>query len=127
MATSDDNKKQVALYAEKDISKLKVMALAETDSRAAKYAMSVGAASIAEGVTYPLDLTKTRLQLQGEVAAGDQVLKYRGMFQTAFGIVKEEVRINRVEISSEYFILRQESMFLRKFREIKIIRFKEKK
>jgi len=90
MATSDDNKKQVALYAEKDISKLKVMALAETDSRAAKYAMSVGAASIAECVTYPLDLTKTRLQLQGEVAAGDQVLKYRGMFQTAFGIVKEE-------------------------------------
>ena len=111
MATSDDNKKQVALYAEKDISKLKVMALAETDSRAAKYAMSVGAASIAEGVTYPLDLTKTRLQLQGEVAAGDQVLKYRGMFQTAFGIVKEEVRINRVEISTENFILRQELMF----------------
>ena len=109
MATSDDNKKQVALYAEKDISKLKVMALAETDSRAAKYAMSVGAASIAEGVTYPLDLTKTRLQLQGEVAAGDQVLKYRGMFQTAFGIVKEEVCINRVQISTD-FILRQELM-----------------
>ena len=53
--------------------------------------MSVGAASIAETVTYPLDLTKTRLQLQGEVAAGEKVVKYRGMIQTAFGIVKEEV------------------------------------
>ena len=62
----------------------------ENDSKAAKYAMSVGAASIAETVTYPLDLTKTRLQLQGEVAAGEAVLKYRGMFQTALGIMKEE-------------------------------------
>ena len=63
----------------------------QTDSKPAKYAMSVGAASIAETVTYPLDLTKTRLQLQGEVAAGEKVVKYRGMIQTAFGIVKEEV------------------------------------
>lgn len=77
------------LHAENDITKLKVMQ-SENDSKAAKYAMSVGAASIAEAVTYPLDLTKTRLQLQGEIAAGEQMLKYRGMFQTAFGIVKEE-------------------------------------
>lgn len=53
------------LHAEHDITKLKVMQ-SENDSKAAKYAMSVGAASIAETVTYPLDLTKTRLQLQGK-------------------------------------------------------------
>ena len=46
------------LHAEKDISKLRVMQ--SNDSKPAKYAMSVGAASIAETVTYPLDLTKTR-------------------------------------------------------------------
>ena len=40
---------------------------------------------------YPLDLTKTRLQLQGEVAAGGKSTLYRGMFQTAYGIFKEEV------------------------------------
>ncbi len=67
------------------------MQLAEGDSMAAKYAMSVGAATIAEAVTYPLDLTKTRLQLQGEVIAGESNVKYRGMFKTAFGVVKEEV------------------------------------
>lgn len=82
--------KKNRLFAEVDIAKLKVMQSEE--SRAAKYAMSVGAASIAEAVTYPLDLTKTRLQLQGEIAAGEAGLKYRGMFQTAFGIAKEEVR-----------------------------------
>ena len=82
------------LHAENDITKLKVMQ-SENDSKAAKYAMSVGAASIAEAVTYPLDLTKTRLQLQGEIAAGEQMLKYRGMFQTAFGIVKEEVKFTK--------------------------------
>ena len=85
--TEDTDKK--GLHAERDISKLRVLQ-SENDSKAAKYMMSVGAASIAETVTYPLDLTKTRLQLQGEVAAGEQVLKYRGMFQTALGIVKEE-------------------------------------
>ena len=56
--------------------------------------MCVGAASIAETCTYPLDLTKTRLQLQGEVAAGEKSVIYRGMFQTAYGIFKEEVLIN---------------------------------
>ena len=33
-----------------------------------------------------------RLQLQGEVAAGDVKLAYRGMFKTALGIAKEEVK-----------------------------------
>ena len=87
---SESAKKKQRLHAEHDISKLRVIQ-SQTDSKPAKYAMSVGAASIAETVTYPLDLTKTRLQLQGEVAAGEKVVKYRGMIQTAFGIVKEEV------------------------------------
>ena len=59
-----------------------------------KYLLSVMAACVAEFVTYPLDLTKTRLQLQGEVAAGEKHVKYRGMFQTAKGIAIEEVNIS---------------------------------
>ena len=94
-ASSNSDKKRTSLHAEKDISKLKVMQ-SGTDSIPTKYAMSVGAASIAETVTYPLDLTKTRLQLQGEIAAGEKNVKrgdvnYRGMFRTALGIAKEEV------------------------------------
>lgn len=34
----------------------------------ATYIISVAAASVAETATYPLDLTKTRLQIQGEAA-----------------------------------------------------------
>lgn len=65
------------------------------DSFWATYLISVFAASIAETVTYPLDLTKTRLQIQGEAAAtatagGLKKAKYRGMFATARGIVREE-------------------------------------
>ncbi|XP_043659039.1 uncharacterized protein LOC122623774 isoform X3 [Drosophila teissieri] len=39
------------------------------DSFACTYIVSVVAASIAELATYPLDLTKTRLQIQGEGTA----------------------------------------------------------
>ncbi|XP_053950035.1 mitochondrial uncoupling protein 4 isoform X1 [Anastrepha ludens] len=66
------------------------------DSFACTYVVSVVAASIAELATYPLDLTKTRLQIQGEAAAVDLKSnkslnpKYRGMIATAFGIVREE-------------------------------------
>ncbi|GAB0185392.1 mitochondrial uncoupling protein 4 [Grus japonensis] len=47
-------------------------------------------------VTFPLDLTKTRLQVQGEAAihrngaAAGQAVPYRGMLRTAAGIVREE-------------------------------------
>lgn len=47
-------------------------------------------------VTFPLDLTKTRLQVQGEAAvhrngaAAGQAVPYRGMLRTAAGIVQEE-------------------------------------
>ncbi|ESO84771.1 hypothetical protein LOTGIDRAFT_221879 [Lottia gigantea] len=65
-----------------------------------KYALSVVAACVAESVTYPLDLTKTRLQIQGELAAhaGSSTIsstihdkkQYRGMLRTAYGIATEE-------------------------------------
>lgn len=87
MVESDAKRKR--LHAEHDIGKLRVIQ-SENDTTVRKYAMSVGAASIAEAVTYPLDLTKTRLQLQGEVAAGEHTTQYRGMFKTAFGVVREE-------------------------------------
>lgn len=87
---SKDKKPAKKLYAEEDISKLRVMK-SENDTIAKKYAMSVAAAAVAEVVTYPLDLTKTRLQLQGEVALGDgNGSHYRGMIRTALGIAKEE-------------------------------------
>ncbi|RZC37050.1 mitochondrial uncoupling protein 4 [Asbolus verrucosus] len=58
------------------------------------YMVSVVAAWNAELVTYPLDLTKTRLQIQGEIAnkKDAKMVKapYRGLFKTAVGIVKEE-------------------------------------
>uniref|UniRef100_W8ARX6 Mitochondrial uncoupling protein 4 n=1 Tax=Ceratitis capitata TaxID=7213 RepID=W8ARX6_CERCA len=41
------------------------------DSFACTYVVSVVAASVAELTTYPLDLTKTRLQIQGEAAASE--------------------------------------------------------
>lgn len=45
-------------------------------------------------MTYPLDLAKTRLQIQGELAnkKDERLVKtpYRGLFRTGVGIVKEE-------------------------------------
>ncbi|XP_054707819.1 mitochondrial uncoupling protein 4-like [Uloborus diversus] len=62
-----------------------------------KYFLSSCAASVAETATYPLDITKTRLQIQGETTIGksDGVhsrnnIKSRGMLHTAVGIVKDE-------------------------------------
>ncbi|KAK3761358.1 hypothetical protein RRG08_060925 [Elysia crispata] len=65
------------------------------ESFAFKYALSATAAVVAETVTYPLDLTKTRLQIQGERAQHvrtirSSVVPHRGMIATAAGIVQEE-------------------------------------
>jgi len=76
------------LYQEVDISKLAV--IKSNDTMARKYVMCVAAASVAETATYPLDLTKTRLQLQGELAVGGGQSQYRGMFKTGIGVVQEE-------------------------------------
>ena len=55
-----------------------------------KYALSVVAAFFAEFVTYPLDLVKTRLQIQGEGVSQVTRSQYRGMFRTMAGVVREE-------------------------------------
>ncbi|NWY66419.1 UCP4 protein, partial [Erithacus rubecula] len=63
--------------------------LPERWPRASKFALSACAAAVAELVTFPLDLTKTRLQIQGEAAAG-RAVPHRGMLRTAAGIAQEE-------------------------------------
>jgi hypothetical protein len=52
------------------------------DSFWCTYIISVAAASVAETATYPLDLTKTRLQIQGEAAnaAGKQMVEHAHLF-----------------------------------------------
>lgn len=72
-----------------------VGALPDKWPRLSKFVLSACAASVAELVTFPLDLTKTRLQIQGEAALkrfgeGDPAVPYRGMVRTAIGIVQEE-------------------------------------
>jgi len=59
------------------------------DSVVFKYALSCLAATVAETATYPLDLTKTRLQIQGERLHAGHTKKL-GMIQTAVGIVRNE-------------------------------------
>ncbi|XP_030760597.1 mitochondrial uncoupling protein 4 isoform X1 [Sitophilus oryzae] len=60
------------------------------DSLWCVYAVSVVAAWNAEFLTYPLDLIKTRLQIQGELNKNGGKVPYRGMLGTAVGITKEE-------------------------------------
>lgn len=62
------------------------------DSFQKKYILCCISATASETVTYPLDITKTRLQIQGEHASLEKFgkTKYRGMIKTAAGIVKEE-------------------------------------
>lgn len=55
-----------------------------------KYVLSVAAAAVAETATYPLDIVKTRLQVQGELMATGQHVQCRGFFRTLSGIVMEE-------------------------------------
>ncbi|CAL4103325.1 unnamed protein product, partial [Meganyctiphanes norvegica] len=59
-----------------------------------KYLLSCCAATAAECATYPLDLAKTRLQIQGERGLNGNAningTEYRGLVGTAVGIVREE-------------------------------------
>ncbi|KAJ8319475.1 hypothetical protein KUTeg_004566 [Tegillarca granosa] len=66
------------------------------DSFIVKYFLSVIAATVAETVTYPLDLTKTRLQIQGE--GGTTLGKRHGMIGTAVGIVYTGCRMSFYEV-----------------------------
>ncbi|RDD47571.1 Mitochondrial uncoupling protein 4 [Trichoplax sp. H2] len=61
------------------------------DSLAFVYVLSIGAATMSELVTFPLDLTKTRLIIQGEGVDKDLAKRqYRGMAKTLASVVKEE-------------------------------------
>jgi len=66
----------------------------DRESFAVKYCLTVTSAFVAETVTYPLDITKTRLQIQGEISKHVEKTvhsnPHRGMLATAFGIVREE-------------------------------------
>ncbi|KAI5651995.1 mitochondrial carrier protein domain-containing protein [Phthorimaea operculella] len=57
-----------------------------------RYGVAVLGAWAAEAATYPFDLTKTRLQIQSEVAAAKHgyKLEHHGMIKTAVGIAKKE-------------------------------------
>lgn len=63
-----------------------------TNSVFTRYTVAVIGACSAELVTYPFDLTKTRLQIQSEVATAKQgyTLENHGMIKTAAGIAKNE-------------------------------------
>ncbi|XP_039604890.1 mitochondrial uncoupling protein 4 isoform X1 [Polypterus senegalus] len=70
------------------------LSAAEKWPRMTKFMLSAFAAALAEIVTFPLDLTKTRLQIQGELTHqlhGERKnVPYKGMVRTAIGIVTEE-------------------------------------
>ncbi|XP_059045426.1 mitochondrial uncoupling protein 4 [Achroia grisella] len=63
-----------------------------TDSIATRYSVAVIGSWAAETATYPFDLTKTRLQIQSEVAAAKHgyKLENHGMIKTAVSIAKNE-------------------------------------
>lgn len=68
----------------------RILDVGTVDSFWFKYILSCWAASCAELVTYPLDLTKTRLQIQGETSTGHHKGEYRGFLRQLSGIVREE-------------------------------------
>jgi len=64
----------------------------DEDSFIITYCLSAIASALAETATFPLDITKTRLQIQG--SAEGSVAVRRGLFSTAIGIAKEEGFLN---------------------------------
>lgn len=72
------------------------MAKPESDSASAvfrRWAVAAVSACIAETCTFPLDFTKTRLQLQNELGktlAGEAAKEKAGMIKTAVSIYKTE-------------------------------------
>ncbi|XP_007484073.1 mitochondrial uncoupling protein 4 isoform X1 [Monodelphis domestica] len=71
----------------------RVLNLAQRWPKTSVFLLSSSASIVAEIATFPLDVTKTRLQMQGE-AAFSRFLRvatpYRGMLDTTFGIIREE-------------------------------------
>ncbi|XP_044529625.1 mitochondrial uncoupling protein 4 [Gracilinanus agilis] len=71
----------------------RVLNLAQRWPKTSVFLLSSSASILAEIATFPLDITKTRLQMQGE-AAFSRFLRdtspYRGMLDTTFGIIREE-------------------------------------
>lgn len=62
------------IFADKlTVPKLKSLRTTETEIFTKKYVLSVAAATIAEISTYPLDIVKTRLQIQSELKARRQL------------------------------------------------------
>ena len=61
------------------------------------YVLSAASACIAETATFPFDIIKTRLMIQGEAAANDAAAAKRGLVGTGLGIVREEVSPPRSE------------------------------
>lgn len=65
--------------------------MSEIESLALKLCLSGLSSAIAEAATFPFDLTKTRLQIQGEMAASSsQLVAKRGMVGTAWHVVTTE-------------------------------------
>ncbi|XP_036618163.1 mitochondrial uncoupling protein 4-like [Trichosurus vulpecula] len=71
------------------------LALAQRWPKTSTFILSSFASIVAEVATFPLELTKTRLQIQGEAALNcNRFFKdrtpYRGMIKTTIGIIQEE-------------------------------------
>ncbi|XP_027722607.1 mitochondrial uncoupling protein 4 [Vombatus ursinus] len=71
------------------------LALAQRWPKTSTFILSSFASIVAEISTFPLELTKTRLQMQGEAALNrNRFFKdstpYRGMIKTTIGIIQEE-------------------------------------
>jgi hypothetical protein len=55
-----------------------------------RWTVAAAAACFAETVTFPLDVAKIRMQLEGEAASGDKSFQRTGMVATMVSVVREE-------------------------------------